>query len=107
MAKVQVLQDRKLGPVRPLPEAEPPDGRTWWLVTRYDDVVAAVADERLSNKGLYPTDCAAARLVNPEQTANRVLSRSMIAVDPPDHSRLRKLVSREFSAKNLQSLRPR
>jgi cytochrome P450 len=31
----------------------------------------------------------------------------MIALDPPDHTRLRRLVAREFSAKHLESFRPR
>jgi cytochrome P450 len=110
MAKVEVFKDREPGPVRAETGA---DGSTWWLVTRYEDVVAAFADKRLSNKGLYPMDCAAARLVREqaavsmEQAVDRVLSRSMIALDPPDHTRLRRLVAREFSAKHLESFRPR
>lgn len=109
MAKVEVFQDKEPGPVR---RFHGTDGSEWWLVTRYDDVVAALSDKRLSNKGLYPTDCAAARLVREqaavsmEQAVDRVLSRSMIALDPPDHTRLRRLVARDFSAKHLESFRP-
>ncbi|WP_216207100.1 cytochrome P450 [Amycolatopsis aidingensis] len=113
MAKVRVFQDDEPGPVRLLSAEESADGKDWWLITRYDDVVAALSDHNLSNRGLYPTDCAAARLVDQDafaaiaNAADRVLNRSMIAADPPDHTRLRRLIAGDFGAKRLESLRPR
>ncbi|TWP52552.1 cytochrome P450 [Lentzea tibetensis] len=64
-----------------------PDGTTPWLLTRYDDVVAALNHPALSSQ------------ITPSGMMNHT--------DPPDHTRLRKLVMRGFSAKQTKALRPR
>jgi hypothetical protein len=71
-----------------------------WLVTRYDDVRAALADPRLSKnwRHLLPPEAGAAVPVEQEP---------MLMRDPPDHTRLRKLVSRSFTARRIAALRPR
>jgi vitamin D3 1,25-hydroxylase len=84
----------------PVREVATPDGPVW-LVTRYDDVRAALADPRLSKDWRYT--------LPPEQRAaapgNDVPM--MILLDPPDHTRLRKLVSRSFTVRRIAALRPR
>jgi cytochrome P450 len=72
-----------------------------WLVTRYDDVLAGLSDPRLSN------DPRNARGLPAEMLRRDFLSRSMLGADPPEHSRLRRLVSRAFTARRVESLRPR
>lgn len=106
--------DPQSGPVRLAAASDSADGLARWLITRHDDVIAALSDPRLSSEQVYPRDCAVARLITEEQTsasaqltAAGTLSRTMIASDPPVHTRLRKLVVREFSAKRLDALRPR
>lgn len=79
-----------------------PTGVAAWLVTRYDDARQALNDPRLS-KSLGVTD-RAAQLPEPLHNA---LTRHMLATDPPDHTRLRRLVSRVFTARRTESLRPR
>ncbi|MFJ5677500.1 cytochrome P450 [Streptomyces sp. NPDC093097] len=89
-----------------------PSGAERWLITRYDDVVAALADPRLSNelaRGLQqalPPEPLPPRWQVTLRTS-RLLGRAMANLDPPDHDRLRKLVVRAFSAKRVESLRPR
>jgi cytochrome P450 len=71
-----------------------------WMVTRYDDVLAALSDPRLSND---PHHAAALT----EVIRGDFLSRSMIGADPPEHTRLRRLVSKAFTARRVEGLRPR
>src|SRR5688500_10254332 len=88
---------RESGPVHRL------DGSTGlpvWMVTRYDDVLAALSDPRLSN------DPHHARALT-QVLRGDFLSRSMIGTDPPEHTRLRRLVSKAFTARRVEGLRPR
>jgi cytochrome P450 len=71
-----------------------------WMVTRYDDVLAALSEPRLSND---PHHAGALT----EAMRGDFLSRSMIGTDPPEHTRLRRLVSRAFTARRVEGLRPR
>jgi len=83
-----------------------------WLVTRYADVKAGFGDPRLSNQILTPLreerDVDALPLTTRAmRRADALLGRAMANVDPPDHTRLRALVVRAFSAKRMDALRPR
>lgn len=76
-----------------------------WLVTRYDDALAALSDPRLSSD---VRDASDARLLRqlPETQRESMLS-TMLRSDPPDHTRLRGLVSKAFTARRVAGLRPR
>ncbi|MEV6488349.1 cytochrome P450 [Actinoplanes sp. NPDC051633] len=87
-------QWRRTGPVR---LARLPNGLDAWLVTRYDDARKALADPRLS-KAVHAV---------PGGSVNAAVSHHMLAVDPPDHTRLRRLVSATFTARRIEALRPR
>ena len=84
-----------------------PDKLATWLVTRYDDVVALLKDER------FIKDWRAA--LTPEQAARqpwipgaiRPLERNMLDLDPPDHTRLRALVHKAFTPRLVENLRGR
>ncbi|MCA2217391.1 cytochrome P450 [Jidongwangia harbinensis] len=72
-----------------------------WVVTGHELVGQAARDPRLSSVR-YP-DLAA---VEPElRPVAAVLSRQMLYVDPPDHPRLRGLVSKAFTARAIEALR--
>ncbi|MGW2253245.1 cytochrome P450 family protein [Kitasatospora sp. NPDC001660] len=89
-----------------------PGGAERWLITRYDDVIAALADPRLSNElgrgvqqNLPPEPLPPRAQVTLRTT--QILGRAMANLDPPEHDRLRKLVVRAFSAKRVEDLRHR
>jgi cytochrome P450 len=88
---------RESGPVHRLEGAT---GLPIWMVTRYDDVLAALSDPRLSNDPHHASALT-------EVLRGDFLSRSMIGADPPEHTRLRRLVSKAFTARRVEGLRPR
>ncbi len=75
------------------------------VVTRYADCAAVVRDGRL---GHMPPDMLAF-LGQPDwadHPALRQLFTSILTMNPPDHTRLRRLVSSTFTARRVQALRP-
>ncbi len=84
-----------------------PDRRGAWLVTRYDDAVAALKDERfIKDRRMALTPAQAAR--QPWMPAMfRPLERNMLDVDAPDHTRLRGLVHKAFAPRLIEGLRGR
>ncbi|GAA2646813.1 cytochrome P450 [Dactylosporangium fulvum] len=80
-----------------------PTGSDIWLVTRYADARAALGDPRLSKKQ-GATDNAKAITDN---QVSAPLTRHLLASDPPDHTRLRRLVAKVFTARRVEDLRPR
>ncbi len=87
---------------QPVREMRLPDGEPMWIITRYDDVRAAFSDPRFSKDFRY-TLPPGARAAAPSAGFPPM----MIMMDPPDHTRLRKLVSRAFTARRVATLRPR
>ncbi|WP_189134120.1 cytochrome P450 family protein [Wenjunlia tyrosinilytica] len=77
-----------------------PDGAPAWLVTRYDDVKQALADPRLSldKRHALPGNYRGFSLP-PALDAN------LLNMDPPDHTRVRRLVSKAFTARRVEALR--
>jgi cytochrome P450 len=77
------------------------------FVTGYDEASAALLDPRFTVDAIsMMTDEQRAQM--PETAEEfRPLRRSMLAVDPPDHTRLRKLVQKSFTAGEIEKLRPR
>jgi cytochrome P450 len=75
------------------------------VVTRYSDCAAVVRDGRL---GHMPADMLAFLGLPDwaEHPSLRLLFTSILALNPPDHTRLRRLVSSQFTARRVQSLRP-
>ena len=73
----------------------------FWVLTRYDDVVASLRDPRLAKEAIGAF--VAARLGVPPMPLN---SMSMLDRDPPDHTRLRGLVNKAFTPRVVERLRP-
>jgi hypothetical protein len=73
-----------------------------WIVSRYDDVEKVLADRRFSAQRI-PTARQGADTSSAVQAA---LSRQMIFLDPPDHTRLRSLFTKTFTPQRMQSLKP-
>jgi cytochrome P450 len=84
-----------------------PDGTTSWWITRYDAVNAALNDhKRFSNQVHHAV--ASTEIQNSQALIRKddILRLVMINRDPPDHTRMRKLVTRAFSASRIEALRP-
>ena len=71
-----------------------------WVVTRYADVAAALANPRLVRGTGDVT-------VETDDPLRRVLSRMMLFSEPPRHTRLRLLVNRAFTPRRIDGMRPR
>jgi cytochrome P450 len=79
------------------------DGSTPWLVSRYEDQRAILADPRFSadvRKAGYPSQSASVK-------ARRNNSRAFIAMDNPEHDTFRRMLTRDFMIKRVEALRPR
>ncbi len=72
------------------------------VLTRYDDVVMALRDPRFGRVGF---EALLAAQYGPEGAEGR-LPRSMLMRDPPDHTRLRTLVSKAFTPRVIEEMRP-
>ena len=79
-----------------------PGGYPVWVVTRYADARAALADPRLIKdwRTLWPGNAA-------PDDGFASLDSHMLSMDPPDHDRLRRLVTKAFTARRIEQLRPR
>jgi cytochrome P450 len=93
---------RALGAVHAITLA---DGHDAWLVVRYEEAMAALNDPRLS-KDMHAA-LAMESAVVAEGLPGPDFARHMLTVDPPDHTRLRRLVAGAFSPRRVEALRPR
>jgi len=78
------------------------DGSYPWLVTRYADQRALLADPRLSSDSRlpgFPHENAGMR-------ARRRVGRTFVNMDDPEHARLRRMVTAPFMIKRVEALRP-
>ncbi|MFI0821689.1 cytochrome P450 [Streptomyces sp. NPDC021098] len=85
-----------------------PSGIEAWLVTRYADARQALADTRLSKNPQRHSESAHARGkvgIPGEQRAD--LMTHLLNIDPPDHTRLRRLVSKAFTPRRVAAFAPR
>ena len=72
-----------------------------WFLTRHADVAELLRDDRFSADRTLSE-----RYVEPPSSRARP-GKSMLVVDPPDHTRLRNLVSKVFTPRMVEQLRPR
>jgi cytochrome P450 len=92
---------RDEGPVLSVPDTGE------WLVTGYDEALAILRDPRFSSNGAHrkwpggapPTEMS---LFSTDRGTNVLLF-----LDAPDHTRIRKLVSKAFTPRTVERLRPR
>jgi len=76
-----------------------------WLLTRYDDVVAAYADPRLSSDRVRPL----LGVLPPQRRAEygpmlETIGHWMVVTDPPTHTRLRKLANHAFRQQRVNAM---
>ncbi len=80
-----------------------------WVLTRYDDVDAALRDGRLSSTlgDVIPTGAGGAGGWEALRALYTFVANSLVFSDPPRHTRLRELVARAFTPRSIEVLRPR
>ena len=71
-----------------------------WVLSRHEDIDAVLRDSRRFGNDRASTQDANLRFDSEEP-------RSMLYRDPPDHTRLRSLVSKAFTPRAVRALRPR
>jgi cytochrome P450 len=87
----RLQREEPVAPVR-LPTGDPA-----FVVTRYEDTKLVLSDPRFSNNRNRPGVARPVAMARDD---------SMVGMDPPDHTRLRRLVSRAFTARRAESYRP-
>ncbi|TCO56639.1 cytochrome P450 family protein [Actinocrispum wychmicini] len=90
----------------PITQAVTPRGMRLWLVTRYDEARAVLTDPSVSKAPNNFNRLFAGSSSTP-QMYSRALVGHMLNSDPPDHTRLRKLVTKAFTPGTVERLRPR
>ncbi|MFI9385872.1 cytochrome P450 [Kutzneria sp. NPDC052558] len=93
----------QLREVEPISRVTIWDGSTPWLVTDYDAQRAVLSDQRFSADSRIPGFPVQSAAVN----IRRERARSFIAMDDPEHDRLRKMLTRNFMIKRVEAMRPR
>jgi cytochrome P450 len=76
-----------------------------WLVSRYAEVREVLGDERMSTDPATTTEevRAAIKAGRPEEQV-ALLGRNLLSVDPPDHTRMRRVMSRALTARRTADL---
>jgi cytochrome P450 len=86
----------------PVCRVQLPYGPSAWLVTDYHLTKAVLGDARFSRAAAVGRDNPRESAVDISQVAESVLS-----MDPPEHTRIRKLVGKAFTPRRVEELRPR
>ena len=73
----------------------------YWILTRFEDCRTVLRDQRLGKPG--PGDLVPSLMGAPSRDAGG--DRSMLFLNPPDHTRIRSLVSRAFTPRHVEELR--
>ncbi len=85
----------------PISRVRLPYGGDAWLVTRYEDVKFVLGDPRFSRAVTVDREDVPRAVPQPAR------ANSLLSMDPPEHSRLRKLVAKAFTSRRVEQLRPR
>jgi cytochrome P450 len=83
----------------PVCRVELPYGGPAWLVTTFAEAATVLSDPRFSRSATLGRDL-------PRESPRPAVQGSMVAADPPVHTRLRNLVSRAFTPGRVEQLRP-
>ena len=77
-------------------------GREAWIFTRYDDIVAALKDSRLSSDMMRLRAEGGGQRWIPRPF--KILAKTMVTTDDPDHARLRNLVHKGFTPTMIEQM---
>lgn len=91
----------------PVSRSQYVDGTPIWLVTGYPESLAVLTDPRFSSDVTKQSTIDLAAAAGLPEDVVPYLMHTLGTYDPPDHTRLRRLVSRAFTARRVEQLRPR
>ena len=77
-----------------------------WVLTRYNDISCLLKDPRVSSDR-YAMYRLVYKGADGESAFDDSMSRMMLFLDPPKHTRLRSLVTRAFTPRSVEVLRPK
>ncbi|GAB3693852.1 cytochrome P450 [Saccharopolyspora tripterygii] len=87
-------------------QVQTPFGQTGYLVTRFADVRTVLGDPaRFSNERARALSPLTAQLS--DEDAARLRAGGLLGYDPPEHSRLRRMLTPEFTVRRMRRLEPR
>jgi cytochrome P450 len=95
---------RRIQQDEPVSRLTYPSGKIGWLVTGYDDVRAVLADTRFSSQRTAGTNPV--RQIPPEAEDLLVAPGMFLMMDPPDHTRYRRLLTGQFTVRRMNALMP-
>ena len=97
---------RRLRDEEPVSRLAFPSGDDGWLLSRYEDVRSLLADPRSSSQRSFASNPV--RLMPPEaQELLEIRPGQFIAMDPPEHTRYRRLLTGQFTVRRMNALVPR
>lgn len=77
-----------------------------WYIFRYDDVMQVMEDRRFGREFLKREDVETTPVPTAYNTFLTMVSKWIVFREPPDHTRLKSLVSKAFTPKVVENLRP-
>jgi cytochrome P450 len=85
------------------------EGTDHWLVSRYDDVSGLLRDRRFGRTYLHVATHG--EMGRPDDQAQlgpfwHLIRSGILDMEPPDHTRVRRLISKAFTPRMVESLRP-
>src|SRR5689334_12357791 len=78
-----------------------------YLVSRHADVKAVLADSVRFSNGVRRRDNIPGAPKLTDEERERMLAGNLLALDPPDHTRLRRMLTPEFTVRRMRRLEPR
>ncbi len=78
----------------------------FWIVTRYEDAALVLRDRRFGKNYVATVSNRYGPAIM-DEPAYASMARTMLVLDPPDHTRLRGLVTKAFTARRVEAMRPR
>jgi cytochrome P450 len=82
-------------------------GMTVYLITRHDDVKAVLSDHERFSNGRPPGFVLPGVPTMSEEEQARARAGGLLGLDPPEHQRLRRMLTPEFTIRRIQRLEPR
>jgi len=82
-------------------------GMTVYLVTRHEDIKAVLSDHERFSNGRPPGFVLPGAPEIPEEEVTSARAGNLLSLDPPEHQRLRRMLTAEFTIRRMRLLEPR